>query len=78
MRARCKRTSDDSISKYNPNIIHRKPLTHSVTYMCRNPEYWFLKKGGKFVTYHKHVPVTLTEAKIRRVLKHSVVLATTS
>ena len=31
MRARCKRSSDDSISKYNPNIIHRKPLTYSVT-----------------------------------------------
>ena len=32
--ARCRRTSDDSISKYNPNIIHRKPLTHSVSCCC--------------------------------------------
>jgi len=41
--AGCKLTNNDSISKHNPNIIHRKLLAHSVTCKCRNPKYWFLK-----------------------------------
>jgi len=71
MRARCKCTSDDSISKYNPNIIHRKPLTHlSLVHVGTLSTGFWRSHRSKFVTYHKHVPLTLMQCSLSVVEEH--------